>query len=58
MPLPRKLSPVEVLERLQLRLQRRVAALEGVKLDGYAIAIAELRIALDLLQRAQRYLEQ
>ena len=54
----RKLSPVQVLERLQARLQRRVAALEGVQLDGYTIAIAELRIALDLLHRAQRYLEQ
>ncbi len=53
-----KLSPVQVLQRLESRLQRRVAALEGVKLDGYNIAIAELRIALDLLQRAQRYLAQ
>jgi cob(I)alamin adenosyltransferase len=54
----RKLSPVQVLERLQARLQRRVDALEGVKLDGYTIAIAELQIALDLLRRARRYLEQ
>jgi hypothetical protein len=35
MPVRRKLTPIEVLERLQLRLQKRMETLQRVKLDGY-----------------------
>jgi hypothetical protein len=59
MPVPRpKLTPVQVLERLQLRLEKRMEALQRVKLDGYALVIGELEVELDLLRRATRYLEE
>lgn len=59
MPVPRpKLTPVQVLERLQLRLEKRMEALQRVKLDGYAMVIGELEVELDLLRRATRYLEE
>ena len=59
MPVPRpKLTPVQVLERLQLRLERRMEALQRVKLDGYALVIGELEVELDLLRRATRYLQE
>jgi hypothetical protein len=58
MPVPRpKLTPVQVLQRLQLRLEKRMEALQRVKLDGYALVIGELEVELDLLRRATRYLE-
>jgi hypothetical protein len=52
-----KLTPVQVLERLQLRLEKRMEALQRVKLAGFDIVIAELEVELDLLRRATRYLE-
>jgi hypothetical protein len=59
MPVPRpKLTPVQVLERLQLRLEKRMEALQRVKLDGYALVIGELEVELDLLRRATRYLQE
>jgi hypothetical protein len=59
MPVQRsKLTPVQVLERLQLRLEKRMEALQRVKLDGYAMVIGELEVELDLLRRATRYLEE
>ena len=59
MPAPRpKLTPVQVLERLQLRLEKRMEALQRVKLDGYALVIGELEVELDLLRRATRYLQE
>jgi uncharacterized coiled-coil protein SlyX len=53
-----KLTPVQVLERLQLRLEKRMEALQRVKLEGFDVVIAELEIELDLLRRATRYLEE
>jgi hypothetical protein len=53
-----KLTPVQVLERLQLRLEKRMEALQRVKLSGYDMVISELEVELDLLRRAQRYLEE
>ena len=32
---PRKLTPVQVLERLLIRLEKRTEALQRVKLDGF-----------------------
>jgi hypothetical protein len=53
MPVRRKLTPIQVLDRLQLRLEKRLKALQRVKLDGYEMLIVEL----DYLRRATRYLE-
>jgi hypothetical protein len=57
MPMARKLTPVQVFERLEKRLEKRMEALQRVKLDGYAMVISELEVQLDLLRRARRYLE-
>ena len=57
MPSARKLTPVQVFERLEKRLEKRMEALQRVKLDGYAMVISELEVQLDLLRRARRYLE-
>jgi hypothetical protein len=57
MPGQTKLTPIQVLERLQLRLEQRMESLQRVKLDGYYVVISELETELDLLRRAQRYLE-
>jgi hypothetical protein len=57
MPGPAKLTPIQVLERLQLRLEQRMECLQRVKLDEYRVVISELETELDLLRRAQRYLE-
>ncbi len=54
----RKLSPIQVLERLQSRLEKRMEALQKIKLDGYRMVISELEIELDFLRRAKRYLEE
>ena len=54
-----KLKPVEVLGRLQARLTKRIAALERVGIgDGFAMVISELKVELDYLKRAQKYLEE
>jgi hypothetical protein len=57
MPGQVKLTPIQVLERLQLRLEQRMESLQRVKLDEYRVVISELETELDLLRRAQRYLE-
>jgi hypothetical protein len=57
MPGQVKLTPIQVLERLQLRLEQRMECLQRVKLDEYRVVISELETELDLLRRAQRYLE-
>jgi hypothetical protein len=53
-----KLTPVQVLERLQLRLEKRMEALQRVKLDGFQMVISELETEMDYLRRAQRYLQE
>jgi hypothetical protein len=57
MPTARKLTPVQVFQRLEKRLEKRMETLQRVKLDGYAMVISELEVQLDLLRRARRYLE-
>src|ERR1700722_7368902 len=52
-----KLTPVQVLERPQNRLEKRMEALQRIKLDGYAVVISKLETELDYLRRAMRYLE-
>jgi hypothetical protein len=54
----RKLTPVEALQRLLRRLEKRMEALQRVKLDGYEIVISELEVEQDYLRRAIRYLEE
>jgi len=51
-----KLTPVQVLERLQHRLEKRMEALHRVKLDGFQMVISELETEMDYLRRAARYL--
>jgi hypothetical protein len=53
----RKLTPIQVLTRLQHRLEKRMEALQRVKLDGFQMVISELEVELDYLRRATRYLE-
>jgi hypothetical protein len=43
--------------RLQTRLEKRMEALQRVKLAGYEMVISELEIEMDYLRRATRYLE-
>ena len=52
------LAPPQVIERLLIRLEKRMEALQRVKLDGYNVAISELETELDYLRRAKRYLEE
>lgn len=54
---PRKLPSIQVLERLLTRLEKRMEALQRVKLDGFQMVISELENEMDYLRRAQRYLE-
>jgi hypothetical protein len=54
----RKLTPVEVLHRLQQRLEKRMETIQRLKLEGYEIVISELETEMDYLRRAQRYLEE
>jgi hypothetical protein len=53
-----KLTPVQVLQRLQLRLEKRMEALQRVKLFGFEMVISELEVELDYLRRATRYVEE
>jgi hypothetical protein len=55
---PRKLTPVQVLERLEKRLEKRMEALQRVRLNGFEMVISELENELDYIRRARRYLEQ
>jgi hypothetical protein len=50
----RKLTAVQVLTRLQHRLEKRMESLQRVKLAGFEIVVSEL----DYLRRATRYLEE
>jgi hypothetical protein len=56
--LARKLTPIEVLERLLIRLEKRMEAIQRIKLDGYAMVISEMETEMDYLRRARRYLEE
>jgi biotin carboxylase len=53
----RKPTPVEVLQRLQRWLEKRMEAIQRAKRDGYEIVISELETEMDYLRRATRYLE-
>jgi hypothetical protein len=53
-----KLTPMQVLERLQRRLEKRIESLQRVKLPGFEVVISELETEMDYLRRAARYLEE
>jgi hypothetical protein len=53
----RKLTPIEVLDWLLKRLEKRMEALQRVKLPGFEMVITELEVEQDFLRRARRYLE-
>jgi hypothetical protein len=53
-----KLTPVQVLQRLQTRAEKRMEALQRAKLEGFDMVLAELQVELDFLRRATRYLEE
>ena len=53
-----KLTLVQVLQRLQTRVEKRMEALQRVKLEGFDMVLAELQVELDFLRRATRYLEE
>jgi hypothetical protein len=44
-------------ERFLTRLEKRMEALQRVKLDGFQMVISELEVEQDYLRRAMRYLE-
>jgi hypothetical protein len=52
-----QLNPKQVLDVLARQVRKRIGALEGVRLSEYTIALYELRVVLDLLQRAAKYIE-
>jgi hypothetical protein len=53
---PRKLTPVEVVARLERRVEKRIEGLQRTHLPGFEVAISELETELDLLRRAITYL--
>jgi hypothetical protein len=54
----RKLTPIEVLQRLLHRLEKRMEELQRAKPEGYRMVISELENEMDYLRRATRYLEE
>jgi hypothetical protein len=56
-PPPYKLTPTQVLERLHNRLEKRMEALQRVKLERFQMVISEMEVEMDYLRRAKRYLE-
>ena len=51
------LKPKLVVDLVAQRVGKRIAALEGTRMCEYSIAMHELRIVLDLLERASNYIE-
>jgi hypothetical protein len=53
-----RLTPPQVLDRLLTRLEKRIGALNRVKLPGFEMVISELEVERNYLLRARRYPEQ
>jgi hypothetical protein len=49
------LKPKLVVDPVAQRVGKRIAALEGTRMYEYSIAVHELRIVPDLLERASNY---
>jgi hypothetical protein len=52
-----KLIPVEVLQRLLRRLEKRMESLQRVKLRDIGVVVSELEVEQDYLRRTMRYLQ-
>jgi hypothetical protein len=52
-----RFPPVEVLEHLQHRQEKRMESLQRVKLQGFSMVPTELEDELDYIRRARRDLE-
>jgi hypothetical protein len=50
------LPPGKVINLVAARVQKRIASLNAVRLDGIDSTVHELQLVLDLLQRAERYI--
>jgi len=60
---PNKIEPNQIGssglgERLLTRLEKRIEALQRVKLDGFQMVISELEVEMDYLRGAKRHLEE
>ena len=51
----RRLTPVQVLTVIAMRLERRAAVLEAVKMREYNVTIAELRNFAAMVRQAIEY---
>ena len=54
----RTLTPAQVLSILLERMDKRANALEGVKMEGYNMAVIELRRFASMLKSARDYVDQ
>ncbi len=52
----RKLSPVDVLTIIILRLEKRADCLEGVRMPSYEATAYELRRFAEMMKNAREYL--
>jgi hypothetical protein len=52
----RRLTPVEVVARLERRVEKRIDGLQRTGLPGFEVAMSELETELDYLRRAISYL--
>jgi hypothetical protein len=59
LPMPTaRLTPIQVLQRLLHRIEKRAEELQRAKREGYRMVISELENEMDYLRRAARYLEE
>jgi hypothetical protein len=49
------LTRLQILERVKMRVQQRITALEGTRLEGYSVAIYELRVVMMTITKAMNY---
>ena len=52
---PREITPAQALGIIAQRIEKRIQVLQGVKLEGYSVAMSELDIALRYVRNAQQY---
>lgn len=58
MPEPPPLTAEQAVDRVVRHLRKRIQAIEGVRLEGNAPAIHELKNILDLLERCRNYIRE
>jgi len=52
---PREITPAQALGIIAQRIEKRIQVLQGVKLEGYSVAMSELDIVLRYVRNAQQY---